>query len=124
MCGAFGIFAPNHLDPELLMRKRDWFALILLLLTIPGFLLAFMPFVRDVRRNAVIQQGGDIVGRLRWYRKEFGHLPPNLDEAGVVEEDRGPDVRYVLEDSVHYRLIMAVGNNDSVVYVERLDAWQ
>ncbi len=106
------------------MRKRDWLALVLLLLTIPGFLLAFMPFVRDVRRNAVIQQGGDIVGRLRWYREEFGHLPPNLDEAGVKEEDRGPDVRYYLEDSLHYRLVMDVSGSDSVVYHEREQAWQ
>jgi hypothetical protein len=105
------------------MRKRDWLALLLLLLLIPGFLLAFVPFARDVRRNAVIQQGADIVARLRWYVGEFGHVPPDLHAANVLEEDRGPDVRYVIEDSMHYRLIMAVGQDDSVVYVARDAAW-
>jgi hypothetical protein len=106
------------------MRKRDWLALLLLLLLIPGFLLAFVPFARDVRRNAVIQQGGDIVGRLRWLVEEYGHLPANLEEAGISPEDRGADVRYVVEDSLHYRLIIAVGKNDSVVYVARQGTWQ
>lgn len=106
------------------MRKRDWLALVLLLLTIPGFLLAFMPFVRDVRRNAVIQQGGEVVGRLRWYRKEYGHLPPDLIEGGVTEEDRGPEVHYYLEDSLHFRLVIDVGQSDSVVYSDREQAWQ
>jgi hypothetical protein len=106
------------------MRKRDWIALLLLLITIPGFLLAFVPFVRDVRRNAVIQQGDEIVGRLRWLQKEFGQLPPDLKEGGVSEEDRGPEVHYYLLDSLHFRLVIGVSESDSVVYESKRAAWQ